>query len=173
MMNNETKNAFANMQNTFAAATAESGGGTPWPKAGAHQCYLVGLHTATGKFRQSDGQEFPAATIQFEYELCEDPDRPSPLQWRGAIFSLPTDPGQITLEGSKKRAEIEMNRLKGHLTVLLGSEPTNMVSALEQVSNMIQSDQAVVCNVKCNYREVGDRTYKTEYIRELLSGAAV
>jgi hypothetical protein len=47
-----------------------------------------------------------------------------------------------------------------------------MVAALEQVSGMIQSDQAVVCNVRCNYREVGDRTYKTEYIRELLSGAA-
>ena len=90
----------------------------------------------------------------------------------GNVFNLPTNPGQITLDGSKKRAEIEMNRLKGHLTVLLGSEPTNMVGALEQVSGMIQSDQAVVCNVRCNYREVGDRTYKTEYIRELLSGAA-
>ena len=62
----------------------------------------------------------------------------------GASTGLPTNPGQITLDGSKKRAEIEMNRLKGHLTVLLGSEPTNMVAALEQVSAMIQSDQAVV-----------------------------
>ncbi len=172
MMNNETKNAFANMQNTFASATAESGGGTPWPKAGDHQCYLIGIHTDTGEFRQSDGQMFPSATIQFEYELCDDPDRPSPLQWRGAVFNLPTNPAQLVLDGSKKRAEIEMNRLKGHLSVLLGSEPTNMVGALEQVSAMIQSDQAVVCNVRCNYREVGDRTYKTEYIRELLSGAA-
>ena len=170
-INNETKSMFAGMQSVFATAQAESGGAAPWPAQGEHECYLIGLHCDTGTFRQSDGQEFPAATVQFEYELVDDPDRPSPLQWKGAIFNLPSDPSQITLDGSRKRAEIEMSRLKGHLKTVLGREPSNLVSDIEEVVNMIgDQSSALVTKVFCQYREVNGRTYRTEYIRDLLSG---
>ena len=57
MMNNETKNAFANMQ----VLRLRDCRVRRWhPVAQLHQCYLIGIHTDTGEFRQSDGQMFPS-----------------------------------------------------------------------------------------------------------------
>ena len=171
-ISNETKSMFANMQSAFSDATAESGGAAPWPPQGEHEAYIIAVHTDVGTFRQTDGQEFPSATVQFEYELVADPDRATPLQWKGAMFNLPSDASQITLDGSRKRAEIEMNRLKGHLKTLLGREPNNLIVDLEEVGGMIGGESALVAKVFCQYRESNGRTYRTDFIRDLLSGRA-
>ena len=64
-----------------------------------------------------------------------------------------------------------MSRLKGHLKTVLGREPSNLVADIEEVVGMIgDQSSALVTKVFCQYREVNGRTYRTEYIRDLLSG---
>ena len=79
-ISNETKAIFANMQNEFESAQSDQGLGSlgEWPTKGEHACYVLGVNVSQGTFRQtSDKQEFPAVTVQFHYQLCEDPDRPN------------------------------------------------------------------------------------------------
>jgi hypothetical protein len=172
---NETIAAYQQLQGRFAEATAEIGGQVEWPPEGTHNAYIIGLNCKTGEFRQSDGQTFPSVTTQFVYELMEDPDRASPLQWPGALFNLPLDAGQLSVEGSQRRAEIEMNRLKGFLKVLKGGEePGEIAAEIQLIKSQIDApDTTLAVQVRCQYRKANNgQTYRTDFVKELLSGAA-
>lgn len=171
---NQTKAIFSAMQSSFNDVQADQGLGSlgEWPAAGTHNCYVIGITVKeNAKFKQAgDGQEFEAVSVQFNYQLVEDPDHAEPLEWNGAPMTFPQDPSQITNEGSQIRARIEMQRLKGHMKTLLAREPGDVGSDLEEIGTMLSGEQSVVCSVKCQYNQRGDRTYKSEYLQSLLSG---
>jgi len=170
---NETKAIFANMQADFETAKADQGMGSlgEWPAKGEHACYVLGVNVSQGTFRQTDDkQEFPAVSVQFHYQLCEDPDRTEPLIWNGAPMTIPQDASVLTHEGSQIRARIELSRLKGHLKTILGYEPNDLSSAFEEVESKLTGDATVACVIRCNYTERGTTTYKSEYLMTLLGG---
>ena len=172
-ISNETKAIFANLQSSFETANADQGMGSlgEWPAKGEHACYVLGMTVQPGTFRQStDKQEFPALSVQMHYQLCEDPDRTEPLIWNGAPMVVPNDPTVLTHEGSQIRAKIELGRLKGHLKTILGREPSDLGSALEEIENKLNGDSTVACMVRCQYTERGTSTYKSEYLQTLLGG---
>mgnify|MGYP003133231660 FL=1 len=172
-ISNETKAIFSNLQASFETASADQGMGSlgEWPSKGEHACYVLGMNVQNGTFRQSsDKQEFPAISVQFHYQLCEDPDRTEPLVWNGAPMTIPTDPALLNHEGSQIRARIELGRLKGHLKTILGYEPQDLGSAFEEVENKLNGDSTVACNIRCQYTERGTSTYKSEYLQTLLGG---
>lgn len=170
---NQTKAIFSSMQNAFNDVQADQGLGSlgEWPPAGNHNCYVLGVTVTEGEFKQAgDGQMFPSVVAQFTYQLVEDPDHAEPLEWKGAPMNIPNDPTQISHEGSTIRARIEMQRLKGHMKTLLGREPGDIGSDMGEIETMLSGEQSVVCSVKCQYNQRGDRTFKSEYLQSLLSG---
>ncbi|HIJ11993.1 TPA: hypothetical protein HA278_08095 [Candidatus Woesearchaeota archaeon] len=169
---NETKAIFANLQESFETASPDQGMGSlgEWPTKGEHACYVLSMDVGEGKFRQTgDQQEFPALSVQFHYQLCEDPDRTEPLIWNGAPMVIPNDPSLLTHEGSQIRAKIELGRLKGHLKTIIGRDPNNLENAVEEVDNKLKSDNTVACMVICQYTQRGETTYKSEKLKSLLS----
>jgi len=129
--------------------------------------------TSDAKFKEAQaggGQEHPAVSVQFRYQLMEDPDRTEALTFKGAPITIPQDLSAIQQEGSKTRARIELQRLKGHLKTLLGSEPADMTSAMEQVDSLLNGETSVAAVVRCVYTTRGTRTYRSEYIQSLLCG---
>jgi len=171
-ISNETKAIFANMQNDFESSQADQGLGSlgEWPAKGEHACYVLDVNVQAGTFRQtSDRQEFPAVTVQFRYQLCEDPDRTEPLVWNGAPMTIPNDASMLSHEGSQIRAKIELARLKGHLKTILGYDPTNLGAAFDEVEAKLNGDSTVACMIRCQYTERGTSTYKSEYLQTLLS----
>lgn len=169
-MDNNTKNAFAAMQSDFAEASA-SAGGSVWPDEGEHECFVDGIEIDTDSTYRMGQEEIPGITISFTYTLCNDPDRESPLTFRGARFDLPLDPSRITADNQKTRYRITMERLKGHLTTLLGrSDIDDFGGAVSEVEQMLGGSTAVIAKVFCQYRKANNgKTYKTEFIRERLS----
>jgi len=168
---NQTLSVFGQMQQRFSDATAEIGGQQEWPSEGVHEAFLTGLHVTTGEFRQSDGQMTPSGIVTFEYQLMEDPDHEENMSWRGASFNLPADINAVTLENSRKRAEIEMNRLKGFLKVITGEEPVDIQAALQKVEAMISAEDSQVCvAVRIQHRKgKNDVIYRTDFIKEVLT----
>jgi len=168
---NETKAIFANMQTDFETVQADQGLGSlgEWPAKGEHACYVLSVNVENGKFRQTgDQQEFPSILVQFHYQLCEDPDRTEPLIWNGAPMNIPHDPSALSHEGSKVRARIELQRLKGHLKTILGYDPSNMQAAFDDLESKLNGESTVACMVRCQYTERGTSTYKSEYLQSLL-----
>ena len=175
-MQNETKAIFATLQNDFETVEADQGLGSlgEWPAQGDNTCYVLNINIETGAtFKEAQaagGMEHPAVTIQFEYQLVEDPDRAEPLAWRGAPMTIPTNMGDVQSDGSKIRAQIELRRLKGHLKTLLGRIPGDLGADIEAVDSMLSGEQSVVAVIDCRYNKRNDRTYKTEYVKQLLGG---
>jgi hypothetical protein len=171
--NMSTSQIFSMMQDEFSKAQADQGLGSlgEWPPAGIHECYILKMNMdESSSFRQSsDSQEFPSVTMQYEYQLTDDPDRATPLTWIGAPFNLIKDHSNLTHEGSKIRNRIEMERFKGHLKTILGYEPTNLETAINEVNEKLSGENAVVVNVRCDYNTRGNRTYKTEKLQSLVS----
>lgn len=177
---NNTLSAFTSLNAAYDAATAETGI-SPWPTEGVHENFVIGIDASTEgvTFRQNDGQEFPAIRIVFQYQLVDDPERATPLRWNGAAFVIPLDFSQLNANaGSTKRASIEMNRLKGHLSKLIGEE-LPLDAAMIQLEKLLASDKALIAKVNCQYRNYTPtnpdgtagqtRTFRTEYIQEMVS----
>jgi hypothetical protein len=175
-MQNQTKAIFATLQDEFESANADQGLGSlgEWPPQGEHNCYVLDINvTADSKFKEAvagGGQEHPAVTIQFRYQLMEDPDRVEPLVFKGAPITIPQDPSSIQQEGSQIRARIELQRLKGHLKTILGSDPVDLNESMELVEKMLSGETSIATVVRCVYTTRGSRTYRTEYIQSLLCG---
>ena len=170
---NQTKAIFASLQSAFEEVSADQGLGSlgEWPVKGNHNCYVLGVSMNDGTFKETGtGNEFPAITVQFNYQLVDDPDHAEPLEWKGAPMTIPTDPSQISHEGSQIRAKIEMQRLKGHMKTLLGREPGDLGADIGEIESMLSGDTSVVCTIRCQYNERGNRTFKSEYLQSLLSG---
>ena len=169
---NETKAIFATLQDSFESATADQGLGQlgEWPEKGEHACYVLSMDVKPGQFRQTDDKQmFPALSVQFFYQLCEDPDRTEPLIWNGAPMVIPNDANALTHDGSKTRAKIELERLKGCIQTLVGRKPGNLGNDLEEIENKLKSDNTVACMVYCQYNQRGENTYKSEKLKNLLS----
>ena len=175
-MQNQTKAIFANLQSSFEEVQSDQGLGSlgEWPARGQHNCYVLNMTiTDNATFKEAQaagGHEHDAISIQFGYQLVEDPDRAEPLEWRGAPITIPQNPGAIQHEGSQICARIELQRLKGHIKTLLGREPGDLQADMDMISQMLSGDQSVVAVVDCRYNERGGRTYKTEYLQSLLGG---
>ena len=176
-MQNQVKAIFNSLQEDFQKVQADQGLGAlgEWPAQGEHNCYVLNLEIDTNAtFKESQasgGNELPGISIQFNYQLVDDPDREEPLAWRGAPMTLPVNPSDVQSEGSQIRARIELQRLKGHMKTLLGRDPIDMESDMEIIKDMLErGDSSVVATVKCNYNSRGTRTYRTEFIQSLLGG---
>ena len=85
-------------------------------------------------------------------------------------MTIPTNMSDVQSDGSKIRAQIELKRLKGHLKTLLGRTPGDLGADIEAVDSMLSGEQSVVAVIDCRYNKRNDRTYKTEYIKQLLGG---
>ena len=168
-----TSQIFSMMQKDFENAQADQGLGSlgEWPSEGNHECYVLSMNIdENATFRQtSDGQEFPSVSIQFEYQLSDDPDRPTPLVWKGAPMNLIKDSSNLTHEGSQIRNRIETERLKGHMKTILGSAPSDFGGGIEEVKNKLDSENAVLAMVRCIYQVRGNKTYKSEKLQHLIS----
>lgn len=176
-MDNNTKNAFVAMQSDFVNAEASTGGGNVFPSPGEHECYVdsVTIETDQPYRMRVNGQqtEIPGISIYFTYTLVNDPDRETALTFRGERFNLPMDPSKIPADTSESkqttRYRITMERLKGHLKTLLNTEIEDFGSAVMAVESMLGGETAIVARVEITARKAGDRTYHTEYLKELLS----
>ena len=107
----------------------------------------------------------PGIGMFFTYTLMNDPDRDTPLTFRGARFDLPQDPQQVVAENQKTRYRITLERLKGHLCTILGDDNiADYGQAIETIQNMLGGDAAVSAKVFCQYKKakVGDRVYRTD-----------
>jgi len=168
----QSKAIFAALQQEFDSVQADQGLGSlgEWPPKGEHNCYVIGVNITESKFRVTGtGKEIPSVSVQFNYQMIEDPDRPEPLAFRGAPMNIPADLTEIDHEGSQIRARIEMSRLKGHIKTLLSYDPADMEAAFEEVETLLNGDNTVAAVVRCQYTERNDRTYRTEYLQSLLS----
>ena len=127
-IDNKVKTVFAALNNNFQSVQADSGLGSLgwWPEEGNHDCLVTDVNMQDSTFKQKDGQTFPGFEIQFSYQLINDPGQDEPRRWLGAPIRLPADMGALTDNGAKTRAEIELRRLKGHLTTCLRREPQDI-----------------------------------------------
>lgn len=176
-MSNNTSQLFAGAQADFTAAEADTGGGGVWPKAGLHKCFLNGIEIQPNtKFRMGQ-EEIDANSIRFVFQLCDDPERSVPLTWSGESFDIPVNPGAITASNYKKKYEISLQRLKGHLSTILGIDPsqvTDIGQAIDTVKGYLGDTVAVILNVDVQERKgsgtYADRIFRTEKVKECIAG---
>ena len=176
-MQNQVKAIFNTLQEDFTKVQADQGLGAlgEWPPQGEHDCYVTGVTIDTNatfkESKASGGNETPGVSVQFAYQLVDDPDREEPLAWLGAPIILPMDPKEVKSDGSQIRCRIELQRLKGHLKTLLGRDPVDMNSDIEIVKDMLErGESSVVATVKCQYNDRGSKTFRSEFIQSLLGG---
>jgi ketosteroid isomerase-like protein len=88
-----------------------------------------------------------------------------------APIRLPVDINQLNDPRAKTRAEIELRRLKGHLTTCLRREPQDIGVALGELSHKIEhADSVIAVVVKCQYDTSKDgKQYRKEYLQKALS----
>jgi hypothetical protein len=166
-MENRTKAIFASLDTAYKeAGTADQGLGAlgEWPAEGLHNCYVMDFTVEETTFRPGD---FPATSIQFHYQLIEDPDREEPLSFMGAPFIFPNDINQVTEANHRQRIQIGMRRLKGHVKSLLRRDCVDLQADLAEVEALIKNPETVVAaKLDCRYRKGNDgRTWREEFIQ--------
>jgi len=174
MIPNDTKTAFDNYQTQFDSAQPASDGSPFFPEDGIHSSILTDILFNKTEFRCKTGLQLPANSVQFCFELNDDPDVAEGAPWRGRSFILPTEPTSVP-EEDKWRADRDLARLKGHLSKTLGKNGQfNLFSALQELSTLIEGDTAVEVTVlvQSGKGEGGQRRFPTEYIQDRLSGPA-
>ncbi len=172
-IDNKVKTVFAALNNNFQSVQADSGLGSLgwWPEEGNHDCLVTDVNMQDNAFKQSDGQSFPGFEIQFSYQLINDPGQDEPRRFVGQPFRIPADMNALTDPKAKTRAEIELRRLKGHLTTCLRREPQDIGVALADLSHRLEnSDSVVAVVVKCQYDTGKDgKTWRKEFLQKALS----
>jgi hypothetical protein len=168
-MSNIKSTMFAAYNNSFASVEANTeGSGAGWrPDAGDHAVLVTGMTIEEGDFKQKDGQVFPSIDITFQYQMVEDPGSPEPRSFTGARFNLPSDPTQLTDEGAKTRNRIELERIKGHLTTLIGRRPENLQMAMQTVQERINNGNVIPVKLRARYDESKVKP-GTKYFKEFL-----
>jgi hypothetical protein len=156
-MSSEIMQALAGMNKQAADADANQGLGSIgwWPPEGPpHNCFVLpDVQMEQGKFAYRIGQErkeIPCTVIRFSYGLVDDPGQEEPRTFKGREFQLLTDDQVAALpegpreQGGKQqtRARIEAERFKGHLTTILGEEPSNFQTGLQQVLEKLEAAEA-------------------------------
>jgi len=171
-IDNKVKTVFAALNSTFQNVQADAGLGALgwWPEAGNHDCIITDVNMQESPFKQSDGQTFPGFEIQFSYQLINDPGQETPRRWVGQPFRIPASMDPLTDPKAKTRAEMELKRLKGHLTTCLRRDPQDIGVALGELSNRLENtDSVIAVVVKCQYDEFNGKTYRKEYLQKALS----
>lgn len=167
-----------------------------WPAEGTDpQVILNAIECTETKFKYGGRNgapkvEVPAAGITFHYQLIEDPDSPSgtPRSFKGRQFVIPAVPMSSLPEmqgghgKQQTRVRIEKERLMGHLTTLLGSQPPQWQAGLQSVFQKLdaaaQRGAAVTVKLRLGYQDKTDKNGKptgtrvpdSEYIQELIAG---
>jgi hypothetical protein len=169
----KVKTMFAALNSSFQSVQADAGLGSLgwWPEEGNHDCIITDVNMQDSTFKQKDGQTFPGVEIQFSYQLISDPGQDEPRRFLGAPIRLPVDMNALNDPGAKTRAEIELRRLKGHLTTCLRREPQDIGIALGELSNRLETSDAVIAVVvKCQYDTAKDgKQYRKEFLQKALS----
>lgn len=160
---------FNNYESTYkdARANTDGGGGGWWPEEGQHDCMITALTVAPSTFRTGDGQEFPSQVVSFRYQLMEDPGSPGePREFEGAAFNLPNNPASVAAENQQTRIRIELERLKGHLSTVMGGPQALTGNLGVDLNNAIEAvnkgDKGVTVN--CQYQQKGTRTYRKDFL---------
>jgi len=171
----------------YAQAKASTGGAQRPPKGEwDNTVSSINVTTEDVKMRIGKSEEIPAFAVDFKYKLLGGSSSlPNEMkqgqEWPGRRFIFPTCgihkmPAGVT-EGKKTQLRIQLERLKGHLTTLLGAAytgnlPADIQKAIQLVSN---KDAIIAVRVNCTYRTKEDdtsdegTTYFDEYLMRRLS----
>lgn len=193
-----TAAALANLSKKYTEAEANQGQGSlgPWPQEGEESTQAARVMGAIENWEAefTYGKKGPSQkkvksfTIQFLYEI-DTPDK-GPFAFKGKPFNIPYDIDALPETDNKQaggkqqtRANIELDRLKGHLQALLGREGgdvfADITEALDGLNAAREGGAPTMANVKLTFpqRDVpglpGQKpkvfTDKVEYITELLA----
>lgn len=164
-------NAYAEIYKD--ARPDQSGGGGGWfPDPGEHQVIITGMRMERSTFRTKDGQEFPSTLVTFSFQLVDDPGSVGdPREFEGASFNLPDNPSQASLQDNETakngtRIRLEINRLKGHLSTILGGPSKiseNPARDLEEAQKAVSGGTMAVL-LRAQHQTKGDRTYRKEFL---------
>jgi len=147
------------------------GAGGQWPEEGEHAAFVLGLSTTELEFVQkADGQKFPATGFRFSYQLCQDPERETPLKWDGCLMVIPNRVGDLTDEKSKRRAGISISQLQGHLGTILSREVgKDIKEALDEVEEKLDGDSQIAVTLAVQVDQYQGKEYHKEFLRTLLA----
>lgn len=173
MTTNIKSAVFSAYTTMISAVDADNGSGSAgwWPQPGEHEVVVTAISQDEGQFTQNDGQKFPSSVIRFHFQLLNDPESPSaPRSFKGAPFNFPNDPSKINEKG-RTRIEIEMRRLKGHLTTILGREPQDVGATLTLVENLLKTNTvAVLVRTNADKSPTTGKIFNKEFIVRSLVG---
>lgn len=177
---------FSQFNEGYAKATADTGQGFlgEWPPKGQHLCTVTNITLEKAK-RTIKGFEVNGVEVQFHY-VCNDPipgkdaaAQVGGFEWKGAPMLIPAS-GFASLPQNLSWMAREGDRLKGHLTAILGANLTNNIMAdLPTAINLVQTSKKIV-NVDCQYQEgkvsadapagTQAKTYRKEFILGAVTG---
>lgn len=162
-------------------------GGAQRPAKGDWDCLFTKLEIDTkATTKLQDNQEIPAILITFGFAMVGGtsalpPEFKQGQEWPGRTFVLPRGglkalPDSVT-KGKRENFRIQMERLKGHLTVLLGANFTNNLAADLPAAQALlgEGKPAVAVRVRCQYTEDkkdANRHYFEEFLQKNLSAAS-
>lgn len=166
-----------------AKANTGAGAQGEWPPTTegdeTHECWLTGVTVDDTVFRTAGGQEVPAIRIVFSWEWhipqdspFYDPANPT-LNFDGAHFRLVPNLSQLPDDdhptfSSRRRAEVEWERLKGHLTKILGSDYVegDLYANISLLQERLNQDAAIICGLRVTSRTgKGNSIFHTEFVR--------
>ena len=174
--NSSVISRFATLNTVFQSADANTGEGALgwWPDEGVNESFVIDLNVKDATMKLKDGQTVPAMSVQFIYQLMQDPGAPdgTPRRWNGAPFLFPADLSAISDEKTQTRIRMETERIKGHLKVILRRDPKDLPAALTDCAKRVaDASNPVAVRVNCQYDKnpVTGKTYKKEFIQSALS----
>lgn len=136
--------------------------------------------TEDEELRYGDDKVLPAFAVDFKYKLLGGTSAlPKEMkqgqEWPGRRFICPLMPvSKLPADmpkGKQQQIRIQQERLKGHLTQILGSAYTGKFAAdLQKACELVANPSAAIgVRVACNYNTDGDKTYFEEYIQRRLA----
>ena len=175
---------FQSAADSYASSDAATGESwmDAWPEDGEHDALISSIDVSEGEFFLADGsgRTVPCAQVVFEFIVLPDENDPDyepsteNKPFSGARFQI-LDPMSIPSddhESFSSRARIEMNirRLKGHVSRTLGREPQQCLDPLSELSTIIDAVSEGRRPIVRLVIQTRQKKYKTEYIKALVSG---
>lgn len=187
-MDNQVTDFFRRQHKNYESAEANMGNSQGnWPPHGEHDMKIETITVRPMSFKLPDGTVKAAMAVTFGYIWLADPDDPdgppedSPFRGNPSIivddFPSIVPPSSCDSETRKKwegkqtQARIAMDRFKGQMSGLLGTEATgDLVADLTSAEEMItKEDSVVISRVFCKHRESKGVIYKEDFIQQVLA----